>query len=201
MNMLVSEISRPAVPKTLRESISPYLLFFFTASFGGWLYEVMFYWTQHFGEFSFVELLLSYRGVLHGPWAPIYGVGAVLMVLLSQKIGKRPGRYFVVCMVVCGVVEYVTAWVLETMFHAKWWDYTGYFLNLNGRICAMSLIFFALAGMAVAYLAAPRFWRGISRIPVSGTALLCVGLTVLFVLALALSLAAPNMGLGVQLCG
>ncbi len=107
MNMLVSEISRPAVPKTLRESISPYLLFFFTASFGGWLYEVMFYWTQHFGEFSFVELLLSYRGVLHGPWAPIYGVGAVLMVLLSQKIGKRPGRYFVVCMVVCGVVEYI----------------------------------------------------------------------------------------------
>ena len=65
----------------------------------------------------------------------------------------------------------------------------------------MSLIFFALAGMAVAYLAAPRFWRGISRIPVSGTALLCVGLTVLFLLDLALSLAAPNMGLGVQLCG
>ena len=199
--MSALELSRPAVRKTLRELIVPYLLFFFAASFCGWLFEVVVYWVQNFSEFNFAELLLFYRGVLHGPWAPIYGVGAVLMVLLSQKIGKRTGRYFVVCMVVCGVVEYGTAWVLETMFHAKWWDYTGYFLNLHGRICAVSLIFFALAGMAVAYLVAPRFWRVIARIPISGKALLCVGLTARFLSDLVLSLAAPNMGLGVQLCG
>lgn len=178
-----------------------YLLFFYTASFCGWIFEVFVFWAQHYAQFGLPELLVTYRGVLHGPWAPIYGVGAILMVLLHQKIGRQPGRYFLSCMGICGVVEYVTAWVLETMFHAKWWDYTGYFLNLHGRICAMSLVFLSLVGMAVAYLVAPRFWRLSEKIPAFGKQLLCVGITAFFLLDLALSLLSPNMGLGVQVFG
>ena len=154
---------------------------------------------QHSAEYSLWELALSYRGVLHGPWAPIYGVGAVLMVLLHRKVGRRPACYFLTCMGICAVVEYVTSWCLEQIFHAKWWDYTGYFLNINGRICAMSLLFFALAGMVVVYGLAPLFWRGVEHIPKRGLAWGCAGITFLFLLDLFLSLAAPNLGLGVQI--
>lgn len=96
----------------------------------------------------------------------------------------------------CGVCNLL---VPGTDFHAKWWDYTGYFLNINGRICAMSLLFFALAGMVVVYGLAPLFWRGVEHIPKRGLAWGCAGITFLFLLDLFLSLAAPNLGLGVQI--
>ena len=100
---------------------------------------------------------------------------------------------------ICTVVEYAASWGLEQIFHAKWWDYTGYFLNINGRICAMGLLFFALAGMAVAYGLAPLFWRALNRIPRRGLAWGCAGIASLFLVDLFLSLAAPNLGLGVQI--
>ena len=170
--------------------MTPYLLFFYTASICGWLFE-----------FPLGELFLSYRGVLHGPWAPIYGVGAVLMVILYRKTGKSPGRYFLSCIGICAIVEYFTGWILETAFHAKWWDYTGYFLNLHGRICAMSLLVFAVADMSVVYFIAPWFWSFLRKIPVHGKRVLCIGMTVALLLDFAFSLAVPNMGLGVQICG
>ena len=174
-----------------------YALFFFAASVGGWIWEVGVFWIDHWGRYSLWELIAGYRGFLHGPWAPIYGVGAVLMVLLSVKAGRRPGRFFAVCMAVCGVLEYVTSWALEQLFHARWWDYTGYFLNINGRICAMSLLVFAAAGLLVAYLLAPLFWRGMDRLPRRAVRLAAAVLAALFAADLILSIAAPNLGLGV----
>ena len=60
-------------------------------------------------------------------------------------------------MVVCGVVEYFTAYYLKTVYDRRWWDYAGYFLNLHGRICAEGLLVFGLGGMAVVYGVAPLF--------------------------------------------
>lgn len=176
-----------------------YLTFFFAASICGWIWEVLVFWIRHSVEYSLWELALTYRGVLHGPWAPIYGVGAVLMVLLHHKIGRHPVRYFMSCIGICAVVEYATSWVLEMVFHAKWWDYTGYFLNVNGRICALSLLFFALAGVTVAYGLAPLFWKLTERWPQVAKIWMCTGLSTLFLLDLLLSLISPNLGLGVQL--
>ena len=85
------------------------LSFFFAASVGGWLWEVLVFWVQHSASYSPWKLLLSYRGFLHGPWAPIYGVGALMMVLLHRRLKKRPVCYFLICMGICAVVEYVTS--------------------------------------------------------------------------------------------
>lgn len=180
-------------------SIFPYLLFFYFASFIGWIWEVLVYWVLHHDLFHLPELFLVYRGVLHGPWTPIYGVGAVLMVLLHKKAGRYPILFFLTCMGICGVGEYLTSWGLEVLFHAKWWDYTGYFLNLNGRICAMSLVFFALAGMAVAYGVVPLFWKKINRLSKSSKQDLCFILTVIFLLDVMISFVFPNTGLGIKI--
>ena len=53
--------------------------------------------------------------------------------------------------VLCGVVEYFTSYYLEVTQGKKWWDYSGYFLNLNGRICAEGLLVFGVGGMAIVY--------------------------------------------------
>lgn len=191
--------STKTVSREIRKrSVCTYLAFFFAASMIGWLWEIIVFWVQNAPEYGLWELLRIYRGVLHGPWTPIYGAGGVLMVWLRRKTPLGPAGYFMLCTGICAVVEYLTSWVLEVIFHAKWWDYTGYFLNVNGRICAMSLLFFALAGMAVAYVLAPYFWRWLEKVPCYVLMCLVWLATGSFLLDLVVSLSAPNMGLGVQ---
>lgn len=183
-------------------TVQQMILLFCIASFAGWVLEVIVFWISQGFAYSIFDLLLTYRGVLHGPWAPIYGTGAVLMVCLKQAIRNRgPVFFFFACTGVCAVIEYLTSWVLEVVFHARWWDYSGQFLNLNGRICALNLIFFGLAGMLVVYIFYPRFQRVVSRIPEKAKFGITSLLLCLFVLDAALSLLSPNTGLGVTLVG
>ena len=61
-------------------------------------------------------------------------------------------------MVACRVhLSIFTHWLLETLFHAYWWDYTNVPFNLNGRICLASSLFFGAAGVAVVYVIGPHF--------------------------------------------
>lgn len=128
-------------------SVRNLILFFFTFAIIGWLWEV--------GLFLVNEGRFVNRGTMFGPWLPIYGFGGLLMLLLLKPFRKKPLRFFTVAMVLAGVLEYTTAWALETFLHEKWWDYTGYFLNIDGRICLEGLIIFALAGAAMTYFVAP----------------------------------------------
>lgn len=67
------------------------------------------------------------RGFTHGPWLPIYGVGGVIIITLLKRFRDRPVLEFLVAFVLCGFIEYFTAWLLETVNGEKWWDYSGYF--------------------------------------------------------------------------
>ena len=104
---------------------------------------------------------------------------------------------FLFAIVLCGAVEYATSWYLELVNEEKWWDYTGYFLNLNGRICAEGLLVFGLGGIAVVYVAAPlldNVFRQVRRrilIP------LCAVLLVFFAADEMYSAKYPNTGKGI----
>ena len=124
-------------------SFSTIVLFFFSFAFVGWVWEV-FYTLLNEG-------VLANRGTMFGPWLPIYGVGGLLIIVGLRPLRKNPGLLFMGAFAACGALEYFAAWALETLFHTKWWDYTGYFLNVNGRICLEGLFVFGLAGVA------PRF--------------------------------------------
>ena len=99
-----------------RSLIEHYILFFFISSMLGWLMEVCCkLWQFH----RFIN-----RGFLIGPYCPIYGFGAVLVTALLSPYAGSPAAVFVLAMVVCGTLEYLTSYLMEKLFHARWWDYS-----------------------------------------------------------------------------
>ena len=170
-------------------SVVNYILFFFSFSIIGWLYEVFL--------FILVEGRYVNRGTMFGPWLPIYGAGALLMLILLKPLRKKPVTFFVVAMALAGILEYTTSLILEIFVHKKWWDYTGYFLNINGRICLEGLIIFGLAGAAVTYLVAPICNSLYNRIKPILSVTSCVVLFILFGCDLGYSAYHPNTGDGI----
>ena len=166
------------------------LLFFIICMFG-WLWEVTLHLIQT-GEFA-------NRGVLHGPWLPIYGSGVVLILTLLYRLRKKPIIEFIAIIIVCGIVEYMTSWVLEILHDgAKWWDYTGYYLNLNGRICAEGLLVFGIGGIAFVYVLAPVLDNLIGQIRLKILVPVCAALLAIFCVDVVYSGIHPNTGKGVS---
>ena len=170
-------------------SIPSLILMFFTFSLIGWLWEVSLHMVQVGG---FVN-----RGVLHGPWLPIYGSGGILILLLLKKLRTKPVYEFFSAVVLCGVIEYTTAWYLETVNGMKWWDYSGYLLNLNGRVCAEGLIVFGIGAMFTVYFAAPMLDNIYRKIKMKYLAVISVVLVMAFAIDNVYSHFHPNTGKGI----
>lgn len=171
-------------------SVWSVIVLFFVFSFMGWLWEVSLHLVQD-GEFV-------NRGVLHGPWLPIYGGGGVLILLLLNKIRNRPLAEFVGIILLCGTVEYFSSYYLEMAHNGeRWWDYSGYFLNLHGRICAEGLLVFGIGGIGLVYVLAPLLDNVIQKIPLQILAPFCVVLTVIFAADTIYSMKYPNTGKGI----
>lgn len=170
-------------------TFSTIVLFFFSFSFVGWAWEV-FYTLLNEG-------ILANRGTLFGPWLPIYGVGGMIIIVFLKPLRKNPLVMFIGAFVACGALEYFTSWMLEVLFDSKWWDYTGYFLNINGRICLEGLFVFGLAGVAFTYVFAPLLDNLYSKLKPNMRKPICIVLLSFFVVDLVWSAFHPNMGAGV----
>lgn len=171
-------------------SVASLILLFFTCSFIGWLWEVSLH--------LITDGVFVNRGVLHGPWLPIYGTGSVLILVILKRFRHRPALEFTAAVVLCGCVEYFTSWYLEVVNGGKWWDYTGYFLNLNGRICAEGLLVFGLGGVAIVYVLAPLLDNLFRRINRRVLLPLCLTLLVVYGADQAYSSKYPNTGKGIS---
>ena len=96
------------------------------------------------------------------------------------------------------ILEYFSSYLLEKIHHGiRWWDYTGYFLNLNGRICAEGLLVFGLGGMAIAYVLAPLLDSIIRKVEVKRLVVTCVVLLSVFAADQIYSVKYPNEGKGI----
>ena len=171
-------------------SLGSLIVMFFLFSFIGYSWEVLLHLLR---SGTFVN-----RGTLRGPWLPIYGSGGVLILLVLNRLRTKPVAEFFSIIGLCGAVEYFTSFYLELRYGMTWWNYSGYFLNLNGRICAEGLLVFALGGMAVVYLIAPRVDNRIRRLPHRVTRDVCLVLLVLFVSDCIYSSGRPNTGAGIS---
>ena len=165
------------------------VLAFFTFSLVGWLWEV--------GIHLVEDGIFVNRGCLHGPWLPIYGGGLVMILIVLNRFRKKPLLEIVLIIVLCGIVEFFTSYFLELSSGMRWWDYSGYFLNLNGRICAEGLMVFALGGSVVVYLVMPLFDNVWARLRRKLVIPLCIALLALFVADIVYSHYVPNVGAGI----
>jgi uncharacterized membrane protein len=110
-----------------------YVLWLILYSIAGWVYETILCSIQ---ERKFVN-----RGFLNGPYCPIYGFGAILDILLIGWISNPVALFFVGMLVTC-TLEYFTSWLLEVLFHAKWWDYSYMKFNIKGRVSLLGALIF-----------------------------------------------------------
>ena len=171
-------------------SIPSLILIFFSLCFVGWIWEV----TLHLiSSHTFVN-----RGVLHGPWLPIYGSGGILILICLKKLRNKPVVEFFASVVLCGVVEYFTSLYLEISCGRRWWNYNGYFLNLNGRICAEGLLVFGLGGVAIVYIIAPLLDNFFRKIKLRVVGAVCAALIAAFVVDMVYSKKNPNTGKGIS---
>lgn len=185
-------------------SFDYYVLLFFLVSFFGWGWEVVLYLVR---EGRFVN-----RGILSGPWLPIYGAGGLFLYLLfrnpllkSLVSGKRqadgrirkPLPVFMISMTVCSVLEYLAGSLMEKAWGIKWWDYSGMPFNLNGHICLMSCLMFGIGGLFLVFFLIPVYTGLYRRMPEKvrlAAALLLLGL---FIMDAAHSADFPNVGKGI----
>ena len=129
--------------------VSRYVVWFLVYSVLGWMYESTYC--------TIVERKWANRGFLYGPLCPIYGFGVIGMIAVwqlvqAEGISVSPWQVFVVTALGTAVLEYLTSWALEKLFHARWWDYTDMPLNVNGRICLPATVLFGLMGLLVVYV-------------------------------------------------
>lgn len=166
------------------------VMMFFIFSMIGWIWEVSLHLIS---DGVFVN-----RGVLHGPWLPIYGTGGILILIVLKSLREKPAVEFIAAVILCGCVEYFTAWNLEMTHNGqKWWDYSGYFLNLHGRICAEGLLVFGLGGLAIVYLLAPFLDNLLQKINRKVLLAVALILLVIYVGDQAYSSKHPNTGEGI----
>lgn len=170
-------------------TLTSLILMFFAFSFVGWIYEV--------ALMLVTDGILVNRGSMHGPWLPIYGFGGILILTVLYRFRKNPKLEFGLAIVLCGFLEYMTSYVMELTTGIRWWDYTGFFLNLDGRICAEGLLVFGVGGMAVVYVVAPLLDNVIMKFNHAKARILAMVLTIIFMVDAIYSHFVPNVGEGI----
>ena len=133
------------------------LMNFFIFSICGWIYES-----------TFVSIRTGKpvnRGFLVGPMLPLYGTGATLVYLILRPVSHIPSLLYAAGMLVATVLEYITSYLLEKIFHAKWWDYTKNPYNLNGRIALIPSLFWGFLSLLLFDTLEPLAMKFIDAIP------------------------------------
>lgn len=128
---------------------------FYICSILGYIYELILC-------FFYTGKLFSH-GILNGPWLPIYGTGAVLIMCL-QKFKSHPLIIFFLSFFLTGILEGLAGFCLLKFFKKRLWDYTGYFLNIKGFVCFLSAFCFGIGGLLVTYLIVPFVNKIIEKI-------------------------------------
>lgn len=115
------------------------LTYFLIYSFLGWCIESIYK--------SLYEKKLINSGFLFGPFCPIYGFGAIIMYLLLKDVSSNFVITFLLGFVVLSIWEYLAGVFLEKVFNTKYWDYSNYKFNIQGRVCLLNSFFWGILGV------------------------------------------------------
>lgn len=140
------------------EQLAQWVLWFYIYCFIGWIWETCYV--------SICNKKFVNRGFMKGPLLPIYGSGALCVLLVSKPFKGNYVLMAVVGMLAATVLEYITGAVMEALFRVRYWDYSDNFLNLNGYVCLKSTLCWGVMTLGLVYVIHPpieAFVRGIER--------------------------------------
>ena len=115
------------------------ITYFVVYSFLGWVFEST--------VRTICEKKLINTGFLIGPFCPIYGFGAILIILVLKKFKGKKFKEFLISMLIFSVFEYAVSWIFEMVFHLRWWDYSNDIGNINGRISIAYSVAWGIIGL------------------------------------------------------
>lgn len=174
------KIKRGEVTSKVEYSISVYFLYFIIIAICGWFMEIT---LQLFEKHKFAD-----RGFLIGPYCPIYGVGGLLITFCLTELKEHPVALFCVAIVICAILEYLTSYIMEKLFHARWWDYSNTKYNINGRICLETIIPFGILGMILIYIVNPFIFNNLMKVNPNVLNIIALVIASIFVVDLGISL-------------
>lgn len=120
------------------------------------------------------------RGFLIGPYCPIYGWGSLAIILYLNQYKDNFVTVFILGVVICAFIEYITSYIMEKIFKARWWDYSDKKFNLNGRVCGENAILFGLGGLLIIYMIQPVIEGYISKLSMFWLSLLSILFFIIF---------------------
>lgn len=141
------------MPQTLYEVVWIFIVY----AFIGWCTEVSY---AALDQGIFVN-----RGFLNGPYCPIYGVGVLIVVVLLTPL---KGNLFILCIgsfLLTSLLEFITGYIMEKIFHNKWWDYSDKPFNIKGYVCLKFSILWGLACTFIMTVIHPMIYKMIQVIP------------------------------------
>lgn len=156
------------------------MLFFSIYSFLGWIAESVFC--------SFLGGKFVSRGFLVGPYCPIYGFGATLILLLLMPFSRNLLLIFVLGMVLTSSLEYLSSYLLEKLFHKSWWDYSNHRFHVNGRISLVFSLVWGASCVFLVYILHPLVNRILRNLTSDTVSILALLLLLLFLGDLAYSI-------------
>ena len=143
------------------------ILYFFVYGFLGWCTEVIF---AAFKQHRFVN-----RGFLNGPICPIYGVGVTLVIACLEAFQSNLLLLYISSVILVTVLEGVTGWAMDKLFHNKWWDYSKLPFNIGGYVCLLFSLNWGVACVFIVYFVHPLIHQVLSLIPhTAGIALIAI---------------------------
>lgn len=150
-----------------------YFLLFIVYAFLGWCMEVV---VCLVFDKKFIN-----RGFLLGPYCPIYGCAAILMTLFLKQYSNDILVLFVLSAILCTTIEYVTSYLMEKLFNARWWDYTNRKFNINGRVCLVNSFYFGILGSLSVCFISPYLIELFSNLPPTVLYVVSISLATIFV--------------------
>ncbi len=155
--------------------IAIYFIIFLIYATVGYIYEVI--------AMSIINKKLSLsRGYLIGPYLPVYGLGCLMITLFITKYASDRITVFLLGMIYCCTLEYLTSYILEKIYGLRWWDYSDKKYNLNGRINLVTGIKFGISSIFIIEVFNPLIYKILGIIPESILVIISIFLASIIIL-------------------
>ncbi len=179
-----------ASKEKIKYELRMYFFLFMLYSLIGWIYETILFSVE---EGHFIN-----RGFNFGPYIPIYGFGAVIIMIViskfivesdeNNKFSMRPLKIFILILVLSTVAELIGSYIMEYSLGIILWDYTDEWMNFQGRISPKTSFIFAAGGTAAYYTIQPLGKKIIDKVSIKGQKIFASFLLILILIDFSASL-------------